>query len=305
MRPLLDDASGDPSAVTRDYLLESNTEAAPLLSVWGGKITTFRKLAEEAADEVGRMLGEAAQRVDRARASWPAATSRPGSARHSGPTPTSIASWCEARKRYPWMAESAVAAPGARLRQPHRSSPRRHRWPTWAPRSRRACTRPSSTTCSERVGVQRRRRAVAAQQAGPALHGAAARRSRELDGAQGNPHEKGSVMQLALDGISKKVGAEDWLYEMSLAPAPARGHRAARRHAGRQDQPDADHGGPGQAQPRPGAGRRPRRDRRAGARAQRGHGLPAVHQLPLAQGGGQHRLAAEAARREEHRAARA
>ena len=59
VRPLLDDASGDPSAVTRDYLLEPNTGAAPLLSVWGGKITTFRKLAEDAADEVGRMLGEA------------------------------------------------------------------------------------------------------------------------------------------------------------------------------------------------------------------------------------------------------
>jgi glycerol-3-phosphate dehydrogenase len=58
VRPLLDDASGDPSAVTRDYLLESNTAAAPLLSVWGGKITTFRKLAEDAADEVGKMLGQ-------------------------------------------------------------------------------------------------------------------------------------------------------------------------------------------------------------------------------------------------------
>jgi glycerol-3-phosphate dehydrogenase len=58
VRPLLDDAAGDPSAVTRDYLLESQASAAPLLSVWGGKITTFRKLAEEAADEVGRMLGE-------------------------------------------------------------------------------------------------------------------------------------------------------------------------------------------------------------------------------------------------------
>jgi glycerol-3-phosphate dehydrogenase len=58
VRPLLDDDSGDPSSVTRDYLLESNTAAAPLLSVWGGKITTFRKLGEDAADEVGRMLGE-------------------------------------------------------------------------------------------------------------------------------------------------------------------------------------------------------------------------------------------------------
>ncbi|MDN6886018.1 glycerol-3-phosphate dehydrogenase [Variovorax sp. CAN2819] len=60
VRPLLDDDSGDPSAVTRDYMLESNTTAAPLLSVWGGKITTFRKLAEDAADEVGRMLGQSA-----------------------------------------------------------------------------------------------------------------------------------------------------------------------------------------------------------------------------------------------------
>ncbi|CAN7360970.1 glycerol-3-phosphate dehydrogenase [Variovorax paradoxus] len=58
VRPLLDDASGDPSAVTRDYMLESNTTAAPLLSVWGGKITTFRKLAEDAADEVGKMLAQ-------------------------------------------------------------------------------------------------------------------------------------------------------------------------------------------------------------------------------------------------------
>jgi glycerol-3-phosphate dehydrogenase len=57
VRPLLDDAAGDPAAVTRDYLLESNVQGAPLLSVWGGKITTFRKLAEDAADEVSRMLG--------------------------------------------------------------------------------------------------------------------------------------------------------------------------------------------------------------------------------------------------------
>jgi glycerol-3-phosphate dehydrogenase len=50
VRPLLEDASGDPSAVTRDYKLELSTSQAPLLSVWGGKITTFRKLAEEATD---------------------------------------------------------------------------------------------------------------------------------------------------------------------------------------------------------------------------------------------------------------
>jgi glycerol-3-phosphate dehydrogenase len=71
VRPLLDDASGDPSAVTRDYFLESNTTAAPLLSVWGGKITTFRKLAEDAGHEIGRMLGEA-------RAAWTDGAYLPG-----------------------------------------------------------------------------------------------------------------------------------------------------------------------------------------------------------------------------------
>jgi glycerol-3-phosphate dehydrogenase len=50
VRPLMDDESGDPSAITRDYALELDTSAAPLLSVWGGKMTTFRKLSEEAAD---------------------------------------------------------------------------------------------------------------------------------------------------------------------------------------------------------------------------------------------------------------
>jgi len=59
VRPLLDDAAGDPSAVTRDYLLETHADGgAPLLSVWGGKITTFRKLSEDAADLIGQMLGE-------------------------------------------------------------------------------------------------------------------------------------------------------------------------------------------------------------------------------------------------------
>ncbi len=50
VRPLLDDNTENASAVTRDYLLELNSPAgnAPLLNVWGGKITTYRKLSEEA-----------------------------------------------------------------------------------------------------------------------------------------------------------------------------------------------------------------------------------------------------------------
>lgn len=59
VRPLLDDAAGDPSAVTRDYFLDMQAHGAPLLTIWGGKLTTFRRLAEEAADDIGDQLGEA------------------------------------------------------------------------------------------------------------------------------------------------------------------------------------------------------------------------------------------------------
>jgi len=50
VRPLYDDGSSDPSAVTRDYTLRVDDDAgvAPVLSVFGGKITTYRRLAEEA-----------------------------------------------------------------------------------------------------------------------------------------------------------------------------------------------------------------------------------------------------------------
>jgi len=56
VRPLLDDESGDPAAVTRDYQLDLDRAGAPLLTVWGGKITTFRKLAEEVGDALAGPL---------------------------------------------------------------------------------------------------------------------------------------------------------------------------------------------------------------------------------------------------------
>ncbi len=49
VRPLYDDGKGNPSAVTRDYVFDLDvTGGAPLLNIFGGKITTFRKLAEHA-----------------------------------------------------------------------------------------------------------------------------------------------------------------------------------------------------------------------------------------------------------------
>lgn len=52
VRPLYDDHSGNASAVTRDYVLDVDTAGAPVLSVFGGKITTFRKLAEHAIEKM-------------------------------------------------------------------------------------------------------------------------------------------------------------------------------------------------------------------------------------------------------------
>lgn len=54
VRPLCDDESDDPSAVTRDYTLalDNTPGEAPLLSVFGGKLTTYRKLAEAALEQL-------------------------------------------------------------------------------------------------------------------------------------------------------------------------------------------------------------------------------------------------------------
>jgi glycerol-3-phosphate dehydrogenase len=54
VRPLYDDGAGNPSAVTRDYVFDLETQGgAPLLNVFGGKITTFRKLAEHGMQKIG------------------------------------------------------------------------------------------------------------------------------------------------------------------------------------------------------------------------------------------------------------
>jgi glycerol-3-phosphate dehydrogenase len=60
VRPLYDDQRGDASAVTRDYVFDLDRGAgreAPLLSVFGGKITTYRKLAEHALDQLKPVMG--------------------------------------------------------------------------------------------------------------------------------------------------------------------------------------------------------------------------------------------------------
>ena len=55
VRPLHDDGAESASAVTRDYVLELDApeDAAPALSIYGGKITTYRRLAEAALARLG------------------------------------------------------------------------------------------------------------------------------------------------------------------------------------------------------------------------------------------------------------
>lgn len=58
VRPLYDDGETDASAVTRDYVfdLEGGGEAPALLSIYGGKLTTFRKLAEHALRDLAKVM---------------------------------------------------------------------------------------------------------------------------------------------------------------------------------------------------------------------------------------------------------
>lgn len=74
VRPLCDDESDNPAAITRDYTLalsQQHSGEAPLLSVFGGKLTTYRKLAESALEQLKKFFPEMQQ-------SWTAHALLPG-----------------------------------------------------------------------------------------------------------------------------------------------------------------------------------------------------------------------------------
>ena len=105
VRALYDDAAENPSAVTRDYVFDVDAPdgAAPMLSVFGGKITTFRKLAEHAL----QML---APHLPGLRAPWTAEAPLPGGD-IAGPFEAFVA---DLAARRPWM-PPALARHHARL----------------------------------------------------------------------------------------------------------------------------------------------------------------------------------------------
>ncbi|NKX45453.1 glycerol-3-phosphate dehydrogenase [Roseicyclus persicicus] len=59
VRPLYDDGAKSATAATRDYVLSLDAAGAPLLNVFGGKITTYRKLAEDAWDKLAATFPQA------------------------------------------------------------------------------------------------------------------------------------------------------------------------------------------------------------------------------------------------------
>lgn len=57
VRPLYDDGAKSATAATRDYVLSLDRNGAPLLNIFGGKITTYRKLAENALKKLIPLVG--------------------------------------------------------------------------------------------------------------------------------------------------------------------------------------------------------------------------------------------------------
>jgi glycerol-3-phosphate dehydrogenase len=94
VRPLYDDGASDPSAITRDYVFTLDTGAgrgAPALSVFGGKITTYRKLAEQ-------VLGQLAPFLPAMKAGWTEGSVLPGGDLPAG----GLAAWiAELVRQYP------------------------------------------------------------------------------------------------------------------------------------------------------------------------------------------------------------
>ena len=98
VRPLVDDGSNRPEAATRGYLLELTDpgEGAPLLTVYGGKLTTYRQLAETA-------LGRLAPRLGGLGPEWTAGAPLPGG---DFPVDGVEALVARLRARFPFLEES-------------------------------------------------------------------------------------------------------------------------------------------------------------------------------------------------------
>lgn len=95
VRPLYDDGASSASAATRDYVLTLDTAGAPILNVFGGKITTYRKLAEAAMAKIAPVLGVT-------KGDWTAGVALPGGDFPVDGVPALIAGL---KARYPFLGD--------------------------------------------------------------------------------------------------------------------------------------------------------------------------------------------------------
>ncbi len=97
VRPLFDDAAENASAVTRDYVLDIEDQAGtlPVLSVFGGKITTYRRLAEHALEKLAPYLPPLGK-------TWTADKALPGGDLPAGGFDAYLAAFA---KRYSFLSE--------------------------------------------------------------------------------------------------------------------------------------------------------------------------------------------------------
>jgi len=94
VRPLFDDGKGNPSAVTRDYVFDlDEQQQLPLLHVFGGKITTFRKLAEHALQKLAPFFPQMG-------ADWTRDATLPGGEIAHADFESFLQ---QQKERYPWM----------------------------------------------------------------------------------------------------------------------------------------------------------------------------------------------------------
>jgi glycerol-3-phosphate dehydrogenase len=93
LRPLLADPADRVTSVTRDYVLELDREGPPILSIYGGKLTTYRRLAEDVLDALGPTLGCQAGH-------WTAGAPLPGGDLPDGDFAAFLAGL---RSRFPWL----------------------------------------------------------------------------------------------------------------------------------------------------------------------------------------------------------
>jgi glycerol-3-phosphate dehydrogenase len=101
VRPLFDDGSANASEVTRDYVLHlDGAPGAPVLSVFGGKITTYRRLAEHALDKL-------APHLPGLKPSWTGGTPLPGGDLPNGDFDPFVAAQARAA---PWLPAAHLRA---------------------------------------------------------------------------------------------------------------------------------------------------------------------------------------------------